>query len=208
MPQCSIIGCGTKTASKPPDVTLHRLPIIEPSRSAWLEIIGVENIDTGRKYIFVCSLHFEDSCFNRTMNIVKLRDGALPSQTLLPPTRPKVSGMLFERDENEVATLDYVYIKSEAIPLEHSTPEHSPSIYSNQDPLARPVNENKHGTISGFISKDGVTDISGHALHIINKLKEKIQKQAKQIKRLNEKVRRQGKRIADLKTTKLKQKVI
>lgn len=27
-------------------------------------------------------------------------------------------------------------------------------------PLARPVNENKHGTISGFISKDGVTDIS------------------------------------------------
>ncbi|XP_050554620.1 THAP domain-containing protein 2 isoform X2 [Spodoptera frugiperda] len=181
MPQCSIIGCGTKTASKPPDVTLHRLPIIEPSRSAWLEIIGVENIDTGRKYIFVCSLHFEDSCFNRTMNIVKLRDGALPSQTLLPPTRPKVSGMLFERDENEVATLDYVYIKSEDMPLEHSTPEHSPSIYSNQD---------------------------GHTLHIINKLKEKIQKQAKQIKRLNEKVRRQGKRIADLKTTKLKQKVI
>lgn len=52
---------------------------------------------------------------------------------LQPPTRPKVSGMLFERDENELATLDYVYIKSEDMPLEHSTPEHSPSIYSNQD---------------------------------------------------------------------------
>ncbi|CAH1642750.1 unnamed protein product [Spodoptera littoralis] len=106
MPGCSIIGCDTRNVTKLEGVTIHRLPVIEPNRSAWLKIIGVENIHMRKKYVYVCSLHFEDSCFNRTMHIVKLRDGALPSQSLLPSTRPKVSGVVSERDHNEVTTQD------------------------------------------------------------------------------------------------------
>ncbi|XP_022816170.1 THAP domain-containing protein 1-like [Spodoptera litura] len=188
MPGCSIIGCRTKQVSKPAGVTLHRLPVIEPRRSKWLETIGVENIDTTKKHIYVCSLHFEASCFNRTMNIVKLRDGALPSQALLPLTRLKTSDIMSERDQNAVASASVYDIQFVNMP--HSNPEYMPP--------TRCVAENEPRTITGVISKDGVANISDDALHIINKLKAKIQKQVKHIKRLNEKIRRQGKKIANI----------
>lgn len=64
-------------------VLLSRLPANKGKKKIWLETIGVENLKMSTKLIHICSLHFEESCFNRTLNKVTLRDDALPSRTLL-----------------------------------------------------------------------------------------------------------------------------
>ncbi|KAF9413687.1 hypothetical protein HW555_008133 [Spodoptera exigua] len=84
---------------------LFSLSVIADKRNSWLDIIGVENIDMTKKYTFICSLHFDPSCFNRTMNIVKLRDDALPSRSLLPPVRDKASAVLSVIDQNKVGVV-------------------------------------------------------------------------------------------------------
>ncbi|CAH2987387.1 unnamed protein product [Chilo suppressalis] len=60
-----------------------RLPKNDLKRKMWLDTIGVENLKTHTKSICICSLHFEESCFNRTLNHIVLRDDAVPSRILL-----------------------------------------------------------------------------------------------------------------------------
>ncbi|KOB76684.1 THAP domain-containing protein 9 [Operophtera brumata] len=50
----------------------------------WLDALGRENIRPLTKDINICSLHFEESAFNRTLEVVRLRDEAIPSLFLLP----------------------------------------------------------------------------------------------------------------------------
>lgn len=56
-----------------------RLPRNEAKKRIWLEAIGNENLINHTKEIFICSLHFEDNSFNRTLGVVRLRDDAVPS---------------------------------------------------------------------------------------------------------------------------------
>ncbi|CAG5025096.1 unnamed protein product [Parnassius apollo] len=60
-----------------------RLPKCEKQIEKWLSILGIENLNTKSKHIFICSLRFEEKCFNRTLNVTRLRDDALPSSELL-----------------------------------------------------------------------------------------------------------------------------
>lgn len=62
------------------------MPRNEILRSKWLDIIGIENINPHHKDWFVCSLHFEEKSFNRTLDVVRLRENAVPLPLLLVST--------------------------------------------------------------------------------------------------------------------------
>ncbi|CAG4941132.1 unnamed protein product [Parnassius apollo] len=83
MGRCSVISCRIKNKNAHQNITLHRLPKCEKQKEKWLNIVGLENLNTKTKHIFICSLHFEEKCFNRTLNVTRLRDDALPSSELL-----------------------------------------------------------------------------------------------------------------------------
>ncbi|KAJ8731588.1 hypothetical protein PYW07_004752 [Mythimna separata] len=80
MPNCNIIGCGIKRSRNRPNITLHQLPTNKEKKKIWLEAI--------------------ESCFNRTLNKVTLRDDALPTRTLLPAVQSNMFGILLENDTN------------------------------------------------------------------------------------------------------------
>ncbi|KAF9416877.1 hypothetical protein HW555_005880 [Spodoptera exigua] len=81
MPGCSILGCRAYKRTHLPNLTMHRLP--KKDRQKWLDIIGVENINLQFKEPRICSLHFDDKSFNRTLDVIRLRDEALPSSDLI-----------------------------------------------------------------------------------------------------------------------------
>lgn len=37
----------------------------------WLEAVGEENINPGHKEWWICSCHFEECCFNKTLDVVR-----------------------------------------------------------------------------------------------------------------------------------------
>ncbi|XP_063390619.1 THAP domain-containing protein 1 B-like [Cydia fagiglandana] len=78
MPVCSVIGCGIRKTPNQPSLTLHRLPRNEIKKKKWLEAIGMENIRPRVKDTFICSLHFDEKCFNKTLDVTRLRDEAVP----------------------------------------------------------------------------------------------------------------------------------
>ncbi|KAJ0180584.1 hypothetical protein K1T71_003988 [Dendrolimus kikuchii] len=78
MPVCSVIGCGIKKTPNQPTLTIHSFPRNERKKKKWLEAIGLENIKPNVKDIYICSLHFDDKCFNKTLDVPRLRDDAVP----------------------------------------------------------------------------------------------------------------------------------
>ncbi|KAJ0169987.1 hypothetical protein K1T71_014593 [Dendrolimus kikuchii] len=78
MPVCSVIGCGIRKTPNQSSLTIHRIPRNERIKKNWLEAIGMENIKPNAKYIYICSLHFDDKCFNKTLDVTRLRDDAVP----------------------------------------------------------------------------------------------------------------------------------
>ncbi|KAM3955046.1 uncharacterized protein ACR2FA_011079 [Aphomia sociella] len=79
MPVCSIVKCGARKNKNHPQLTLHRFPKNEGLRKKWLEATGEENINPRHKEWHVCSLHFEDKCFNRTLDVTRLRENSVPT---------------------------------------------------------------------------------------------------------------------------------
>lgn len=55
------------------------MPKNEGLRRKWLEAIGEENINPRHKEWYICSLHFEENCFNRTLDVMRLRDNSVPT---------------------------------------------------------------------------------------------------------------------------------
>ncbi|KAJ8704945.1 hypothetical protein PYW08_012265 [Mythimna loreyi] len=82
MPACCIATCGARKNKNQPKLTLHRFPKKEPLRKKWLEAIGKVNINTKYREWYVCSLHFNESCFNRTLEVIRLRDDSVPTEFL------------------------------------------------------------------------------------------------------------------------------
>ncbi|KAJ0184345.1 hypothetical protein K1T71_000768 [Dendrolimus kikuchii] len=78
MPLCSVIGCGLRKTPNQPSLTIHRIPRNEPKKKKWLDAIGMENIKSNVKDTYICSLHFDDKCFNKTLDVIRLRDDAVP----------------------------------------------------------------------------------------------------------------------------------
>ncbi|CAH1643378.1 unnamed protein product [Spodoptera littoralis] len=79
MSTCAIKQCGARKNPNQPHLTMHRFPKNEVLRQKWLEVIGTENIKPGLKAPRICSLHFAVSSFNRTLDVIRLRDDAVPS---------------------------------------------------------------------------------------------------------------------------------
>ncbi|CAG9132056.1 unnamed protein product [Plutella xylostella] len=86
MGRCNVLGCPMKRYKKHSNISLHKLPKCKKTRDKWLDILGAENVVT-TKYTYICSLHFEEKCFNRTLDVIRLRDDALPSRELLIPAQ-------------------------------------------------------------------------------------------------------------------------
>ncbi|XP_047996498.1 uncharacterized protein LOC125234355 isoform X6 [Leguminivora glycinivorella] len=78
MPVCSVKHCGIRKTPNQPFLTLHRLPRNGLKKKKWLDAIGMENIRPNVKDIFICSLHFDEQCFNKTLDVTRLRDDAVP----------------------------------------------------------------------------------------------------------------------------------
>ncbi|XP_028040415.1 THAP domain-containing protein 1-like [Bombyx mandarina] len=88
MPMCSVIGCGKKKTPNQPSLTIHRIPRNESRKKKWLEAIRMENIKSNVKDVYICSRHFDDKCFNKTMDVIRLRDDAVPSKFTGLPRNP------------------------------------------------------------------------------------------------------------------------
>ncbi|XP_047019217.1 THAP domain-containing protein 2-like [Helicoverpa zea] len=113
MPTCCIVKCRASKHKNQAGFSLHRFPIRNDLRTKWLEAIGEENINPRHKYWYVCSLHFEDSCFNRTLDILRLRDNSVPTLFLTPKEGPQESLVLHDitniRKHNDTATSTDVF---------------------------------------------------------------------------------------------------
>ncbi|XP_061717499.1 uncharacterized protein LOC133525226 [Cydia pomonella] len=97
MPMCSIKQCGARKSKNRPNLTLHSVPKNEVLRRKWLNAIGLENINPRHKELYICSLHFEESHFNRTLDVVRLRENAVPTLFNMPSTSKH---MIYTQKEN------------------------------------------------------------------------------------------------------------
>ncbi|KAJ0183803.1 hypothetical protein K1T71_000226 [Dendrolimus kikuchii] len=102
MPVCSVIGCGIRKTSNQASLTIHRIPRNERIKKKWLEPIGMENIKPNAKYIYICSLHFDDKCFNKTLDVTRLRDDAVPFKFVRQHASQHKTGIL---KENQLETI-------------------------------------------------------------------------------------------------------
>ncbi|CAG4941289.1 unnamed protein product [Parnassius apollo] len=214
MPNCNIIGCGIKRSRNHPNVTLHQLPANKGKKKIWLETIGIENLKMSTKTIHICSLHFQESCFNRTLNKVTLRDDALPSRTLLPAIQSNMS----ENDQNQTNTQSIsgcgapimvdpfcvATIQNQSGEVtKRSSIDLVTSISTASDLAASTSSESDLADSTSAVpdlaaSASATPDLSADSIETIKMLKDKCQNQSMTIKRLNEEVRRQKKKIAHL----------
>jgi len=77
MGTCSVLGCGRRCKKR--GVTFHRFPLSKPELVAqWVSNMRRGNWLPGI-HSCICSLHFEESCFDRTGQTVRLRSGCAPT---------------------------------------------------------------------------------------------------------------------------------
>lgn len=66
---CAAVNCSNNT-NKQSNITFYRLPSNNNSlKQQWLTKLRRENLP---KDIRVCSVHFEESCFKRDLEVIKL----------------------------------------------------------------------------------------------------------------------------------------
>ncbi|XP_026743920.1 uncharacterized protein LOC113505441 isoform X1 [Trichoplusia ni] len=106
MPSCSIKQCGARKNKNHPGLTLHKFPANESLKQKWMQYIGSENINPKHKQWNVCSLHFGESCFNKTLDVMRLRDGAVPTLNVMPRkiTSPQSTSSIVESGTNKTTS--------------------------------------------------------------------------------------------------------
>ncbi|XP_061569578.1 THAP domain-containing protein 6-like, partial [Cololabis saira] len=81
MPEfCAAYGCNNQRSlqTRSRGITFHKFPTNESLRRQWEVALRREGF-TATKHTKLCSEHFKPYHFDRTGQIVRLRDGAIPS---------------------------------------------------------------------------------------------------------------------------------
>ncbi|XP_066432204.1 THAP domain-containing protein 2-like [Eleutherodactylus coqui] len=79
---CAAFGC-SNNSKRDNQVTFHRFPSNPERRKQWLNLVNRENFSPSL-HTFLCSKHFEESCFDRTGQTVRLRTNAVPTIFIYP----------------------------------------------------------------------------------------------------------------------------
>lgn len=74
---CAAAGCAT-TYDKHIDISFHRFPLDPKRRKEWVRLVRRKNFVPG-KHTFLCSKHFEASCFDLTGQTRRLKMDAVPT---------------------------------------------------------------------------------------------------------------------------------
>uniref|UniRef100_A0A8C8S2T7 THAP-type domain-containing protein n=1 Tax=Pelusios castaneus TaxID=367368 RepID=A0A8C8S2T7_9SAUR len=74
---CAAVGCAA-VYNKSVDVSFHRFPLDPKRRKEWIRLVKRNNFVPG-KHTFLCSKHFESSCFDLTGQTRRLRMDAVPT---------------------------------------------------------------------------------------------------------------------------------
>ena len=96
MPSCGAPGCRNRSTDKPEDETqggkklsFHLLPSGKKKdiiRSQWLHNVNRQELP---KYLYICSEHFEESCFKQGLR-AELVPGAKPKRELFEDAVPTI----------------------------------------------------------------------------------------------------------------------
>ncbi|KAM5179433.1 THAP domain-containing protein 2-like [Mantella aurantiaca] len=79
---CAAFGC-SNNSKRDSHVTFHRFPSNPERRKLWLSLLNREQF-TPSLHTFLCSKHFDEACFDRTGQTVRLRVNALPTIFFYP----------------------------------------------------------------------------------------------------------------------------
>ncbi|XP_073521189.1 THAP domain-containing protein 2-like [Phyllobates terribilis] len=79
---CAAFGC-SNNSKRDIHVTFHRFPSNPERRAQWLNLVNRENFSPSL-HTFLCSKHFEEPCFDRTGQTVRLRTNAVPTIFIYP----------------------------------------------------------------------------------------------------------------------------
>ena len=97
---CAAVNCSNKS-NKAKNIVLYRLPKDKTIQKQWLANLKRENIPIE---VRVCSMHFEESCFNKDILITtKINDHLNEEQVLVasnPPSRFSFVKMRLSITEN------------------------------------------------------------------------------------------------------------
>ncbi|KAM9171133.1 THAP domain-containing protein 2 [Pangshura tecta] len=74
---CAAAGCAA-VYNKSVNVSFHRFPLDPKRRKEWIRLVKRNNFVPG-KHTFLCSKHFESSCFDLTGQTRRLRMDAVPT---------------------------------------------------------------------------------------------------------------------------------
>lgn len=74
---CAAAGCAT-TYNKHINISFHRFPLDPKRRKEWIRLLRRKNFVPG-KHTFLCSKHFEASCFDLTGQTRRLKMDAVPT---------------------------------------------------------------------------------------------------------------------------------
>ncbi|CAG0897395.1 unnamed protein product [Darwinula stevensoni] len=99
---CCAYGCKGRAAKDGLDhtVTFHHIPKDPIRQKKWVLAMRWINFKPG-KFSFICSRHFEEHCFDRTGQTVRLRDYAIPSIFNFPPHLQKNDLRLWDKNFKE-----------------------------------------------------------------------------------------------------------
>ncbi|XP_015212297.1 THAP domain-containing protein 2 [Lepisosteus oculatus] len=164
---CAAYGC-TNIRTKDCGVSFHRFPLNKERRTAWIRHVRRADFIPSL-YTFLCSNHFEASCFDRTGQTVRLREDAVPTIFDFPGQKHKKAS-----SPRETATS-----RKALAPI--STPLEQP---------AQPVNvyeDHSYCLVSLSAAKEKISD-----------LKEQLEAARKKLKASQQRERRLGMRWAEM----------
>nr|XP_021182637.2 THAP domain-containing protein 1-like isoform X1 [Helicoverpa armigera] len=177
MPTCCIVECRSSKHKNPAGLSIHKFPTKNDLRTKWLEAIGVENINSRHKSWYVCSLHFEANCFNRTLDVLRLRDNSVP--TLLLPLNNGPQESLVSHEINNIRKHAGTGTSTDLDPL----------LLSHEN-----INQTERREKTQTVPYREFVKLTEK----VKALKNRCLMQRKTIKRLHEMIRRRNKKIAKL----------